>query len=202
MYNKESFNSCHCGRSISFSVNIVWPVNIIVAPNGKGCILYMDKRDFIYEIWFKVDSSIFVFIPMIIIFLCNIMIICRLQQSTKRHHQMTQNDVSIQKREKEQRKTTIILLSVSIAFLLLHTPYAVYNCLAMVDALTGDQEAYAKWTFFNYFGMTTAGLQNSVNFFLYFLSGRRYRRTVCGLFIAPFSLKTCRNIANNSIAHR
>ena len=174
----------------SFAVNIAWPVSIVLSQNGKGCTVYKDKREFIYETWYKVDTSIFVLTPMIIIFLCNMSIICRLQQSTKRHRQMTSNEESRQKREKVQRSTTIILLSVSFAFLILHTPIAVYNCMAMSATVITDQQVRATWSFINLFGLTMLELQNSVNFYFYFLTGRRYRQATFSIFFPCRSVTT------------
>ena len=171
----------------SFSVNIAWPVSIIVKSSGRGCALYDDKREFIFKYWFKVDTSILIFIPMIIIGLCNIKIIHCLRQSTKRHKQMTSNEESRQKRVKEQRNTTITLLSVSFAFLILHSPLAVYNCLAMSTTVITDPKSIAIWEFLNLFGLALAELQNSINFYLYFLTGRRYRQIMSRTFLP------CRN---------
>ena len=166
----------------SFSVNIAWPVSIIGKPSGGGCVLYDDKWEFIYKYWYNVETSILVFIPMIIIGLCNIKIIHCLRQLTKRHQQMTSNEESRQKKEKEQRNTTITLLSVSFAFLILHTPLAIYNCLALSTTRMTDQEAIASWDFFNFFGQIMMELQNSVNY-LYFLTARRYRLILSKLFL-------------------
>lgn len=167
----------------SFALNVVWPVSIILKARGRGCGLYADKMEFIFHIWYKVDTSIFVLIPMIIIFLCNFLIIYRLQQSTKRHKQMTSNEKSRQKRTKEHRNTTITLLTVSLAFLVLHAPIAVYNCIAMSPIVITDPKTAAEFAFFNSLALALAELQNSVNCYLYFLTGRRYRRSTFDIFI-------------------
>lgn len=166
----------------SFAVSIPWPVSLVLPPSGIGCAIHRDKKKFMYNVWFKVDSSIFIFIPMIIIFFCNIMIIYGLQQSTKRHQQMTKNEESRQKRDREQRNTTITLLYVSFAFLLLHTPLVIYNFMAISTTVLTDQKARATWKFINSFGLAMAELQNSINFYLYFLTGRRYRQVTLSLF--------------------
>ena len=173
----------------SFSVNIAWPLSITVISREAGCALYDDKLEFIYKYWYKVDTSLLIFIPMIIIFLCNVKIIHCLSESTKRHQKMTSNEESRQKREKEQRNTTITLLSVSFAFLILHMPIAVYNCQALSKTVITDQEEIATWEFINFFGLTMAELQNSVNFYLYFLTGRRYRQIMSKLFL-PCRIKS------------
>ena len=167
-----------------FAVNIAWSVSYVAPPNGIGCSIHKDKRAFIYNIWYKLDALIFIFIPMVIILLCNIMIIYRLQQSTKRHQQMTNIEESRKKETPSRGNTTITLLSVSFAFLLLHTPLAIYNCMAMSAMVLTDQEARATWNFVNSAGLTMAKFQNSINFYLHFLTGRRYRQVMFSLFSA------------------
>lgn len=188
----------------SFAVTVPWPVSIVLNPSGKGCIIDPDKTAFIYEVWYKADTSFFIFVPMVIIFLCNITIIYRLQQSTRRHQQMTNNKDAKQKREKEQRHTTVTLLVTSFAFVVLHTPLAVYNCLAMSMLVIRDSQAKATLRFLNSFGLTMAELQNSINFYLYFLTGRRYRHEMIRLFLpcikpSSYSYKGTKSIMKMSV---
>ena len=158
----------------SFCISVAWPISIVSSSGGLGCKLDEDKISFIYNVWNKVDSSLFIFIPMVLITLSNVLIIIRLQQSTKRHQQMTSSEESRKKREKEQRNITITLLVVSFTFLVLHTcmPIAVYNSFSLSRADMRRDGNIAKWYFLNFCGLALAELQNSVNFFLYFLTGR------------------------------
>ena len=160
----------------SFGITIAWPISVVSTPSGLGCRPHKDLVEFIMKVWNKVDSSFFVFIPMIVIFLSNMLIVTRLQQSTKRHQQMTSSEVARKKREKEQRNTTITLIAVCVAFLTLHMPIAIYNCFAIYRDEMISQEEIANWEFVNGLGLTMAELQNSINFYLYFLTGKRYRQ--------------------------
>ena len=160
----------------SFAIMFGYPLIFVYTSRpGNGCKYREDMTEFI-EIWFKIDSSFFAFIPMILISLSNVLIITRLRQSTKRHQQMTSSEESRKKREKEQRNTTITLTAVCFAFLVLHMPIAIYNIFSFsVNEIT-NQEEKANWTFLNMFGLSLMEVQNSVNFYLYFLTGRRYRQ--------------------------
>ena len=159
----------------SFAIMLPYPIAIVGNPPGV-CRYYDDMVDFMLDVWRIIDSSVFVFIPMIVIFLSNVLIINRLYQSTKRHKKMTSSEDAKKRREKEQRNTTITLISVCVAFLLLHMPLAVYNLTNNTFFDTNDQERIANWAFVNMFGMSLMEVQNSVNFYLYFLTGRRYRQ--------------------------
>ena len=160
----------------SFGINVAWPISIVSQSIRSSCRPREDMVDFLMKVWPKVDASFFVFIPMIVIILSNMLIITRLQQSTKRHQQMTSSNEARLKRERDQRNTTITLIVVSIAFVVLHMPIAIYNCFALSRTGQGNQSTVAKWEFVNYLGMTMAEMQNSMNFYLYFLTGRRYRQ--------------------------
>ena len=165
----------------SFAVNVAWPISIVSQSVRSSCRPSIDMMEFLMKVWPKVDASLFIFIPLIIIVLSNILIITRLQQSTKRHQQMTSSNEAREKREREQRNTTITLICVCIAFVLLHMPIAIYNCAILSRTDSGNQEIIAKWEFVNYFGMVLAEAQNSMNFYLYFLTGRRYREVTFSL---------------------
>ena len=156
----------------SFAMMLPWSIATIGRPTGVGCMYRDDMADFMRGAWRKVDSSIFIFIPMIVIFLSNVLIIIRLYQSTKRHRQMTSSEEAKKRREKEQRNTTITLISVCVAFVLLHMPLAAFNLYADKIPETNDQETLANWGFVNLFGLSVMEVQNSVNFYLYFLTGR------------------------------
>ena len=175
----------------SFGINVAWPVSIVSQSRGSSCTTSEGMTDFIVNVWQKVDSSLFVFIPMIIIILSNIVIITRLQQSTKRHHQMTSSNEARLKRERDQRNTTITLIVVCIAFVVLHMPLAIYNCFALSQTRTRNQETIANWEFVNAFGLTMAELQNSLSFYLYFLTGRRYRQVTFSILF-PCRRRPCR----------
>ena len=166
----------------SFAIMLPYPISYVLKPGGVGCMHSM--IEFFQEVFYKVDSAVFVFIPMIVIFLSNVLIIYRLYQSTKRHKEMTSSEEAKKRREKEQRNTIITLISVCIAFFLLHMPLAVFNLAQSFGTLeTNDQEKIANWVFVNFLGLSLMEVQNSVNFYLYFLTGRRYRQfTVNFLF--------------------
>ena len=160
----------------SFAIMLPWSIAIVGRPTGVGCTYRDDMVDFMLDAWRKIDSSVFVFIPMIVIFCSNVLITIRLYQSTKRHRQMTSSEEAKKRREKEQRNTTITLVSVCVAFFLLHIPLAAYNLVMDTVHKTTDQEKIANWEFLNLFGLSMMEVQNSVNFYLYFLTGRRYRQ--------------------------
>ena len=159
----------------SFEINMASPISVVSQSRRSSCIISEIIKYFVMNIWYKVDSSFFVFIPMIVIILAKMVIITRLRQSTKRHQQMTSSNETRIKRERDQRNKTITNVVVCIVFVVFHMPIAIYNCFALSKFGTGNQEVIANWEFVNAFEITMLELQNSMNFYLYFLNGRRYR---------------------------
>lgn len=182
----------------AFLFSLPWVMSTTKSLERYACVIPPDWSYFIYQVWFYFDLSFFVLIPMLTIFLCNIAIIFRLKQSTERHKEMTSSEESRKNREKEQRNLTISLLTVSFAFLILHTPYAVYNCIAFLRHGNEDQAKEAVWVFVNAIGLIIAEVQNSVNFYLYFLSGRRYRQQTLQLFMFCRKRKSARDKVGDS----
>ena len=119
-------------------------------------------------------------IPMLAILFLNIGIICRLKASTKRHKTMTSSEEANKQREKIQRNMTISLLTISFAFIILHTPMAVHNLASFARFETNEKER-ADWLLFNACSFMLFGSLNSVNFYLYFLSGRKNRQHTLAL---------------------
>ena len=137
--------------------------------------------DILVNIWNKIDATLFIFIPMVVIILSNMVIITRLQQSSNRHQHMTSSNDARLKRERDHRNITITLIVVCIAFVVLHMPLAIYNCFALSKIGKGNQQTIANREFVNAVGLVIAELQNSMNFYLYFLTGRRYRQVMYSL---------------------
>ena len=159
-----------------------WALSHTKDTRSPYCSLEADWIDFLYNVWFIVDTTIFAFTPMGVIFFCNIVIIYKLNQSTKRHKKMTSSEEARKHREKEQRNTTITLLTVSFTFLILHTPIAVYQIFSFMRQESSQKER-ADWLFVNVIASSLMELQNSVNFYLYFLSGRKYREHTLSMIL-------------------
>ena len=165
----------------SFGTSVVWPISVVSQSTKSDCRPSESTVDFIINVWRKLDALFFIFIPMVVIILSNMLIVNGLQQSTKRHQQMTSSNEARIKRERIQRNTTLTLCAVCIAFVVLHMPTAIYSCFSLSKIGRGDQQTIANWEFVNFIGIIMAELQNSMNFYLYFLTGRRYRKVTFSL---------------------
>ena len=93
-----------------------------------------------FKVYFNRETAFLVLIPMLVILFLNIGIIYRLKASTKRHKTMTNSEETNKQREQVQRNMTISLLTVSFAFIILHTPMAVHNLASFAHFETTERK--------------------------------------------------------------
>ncbi|XP_041363497.1 G-protein coupled receptor 183-like [Gigantopelta aegis] len=125
-------------------------------------------------IWPWIDLCIYSVIPSSILTFCNIAIIHKVVSSSR---QTLQNDSSISSRRRQASSLTVMLLLVSFTYVVCTTPYCIY--LIYENSFTPDEYANAREE-------AVAGLvwlvvtmllytNNSINFILYSVSGKRFR---------------------------
>jgi hypothetical protein len=96
---------------------------------------------------------------------------------------LASNQETIDKKASENQKMTIVLLSISGSFLVLHIPYAIvmafyYIYPNMNDFIVEDPQFFAKFLFYSSLFYFITEFQNTVNFFLYCVSGSKFRSTL------------------------
>lgn len=127
------------------------------------CLPHQDFRHFIVKIWFWTEGSFAVILPCIALIALNSLIVIGARKSFQ--------PGSVQKR-KQQAQLTAMLVTVSAMFILLTIPGVIFSIVI------GKWHYYASPDLKN--ASTTvrilSDLNHSINFFLYFLTGRRFRR--------------------------
>jgi hypothetical protein len=159
---------------------------------GNVLVSVCFQTEFFNTVWTHTISFYYIFIPVVSVCVCNVMIICRLSAMTKARIQMSSNQETIDKKVSENKRMTILLLTISGCFLVLHTPYAAilvfyYFYPDPTIFISEDPHFFAKFVFYSTFGYLITEFQNSVNFFLYCISGSKFRaiflRVVCKSFM-------------------
>ena len=122
-----------------------------------------------YQIWPWVDLSIYSFLPFVIMVSCSTVIIKTVYQRRKT---LLRRGCGNGYKESKVNTMTATLLTVTSVFLLLTAPFAIY-------AIT-LQEFHGKvnvdYHLFYFFARTLRYVNHAVNFFLYCLSGKHFRR--------------------------
>ena len=121
-----------------------------------------------YDIWPWVDLTIYSLLPFIIMISCIVVIINTI---SRRRRTLTRRGSVSSSRGNKVKTLTVTLLTVAIVFLLLTAPYVIYA--------TALNELYRKinvdFRLFYFVASFLRYVNNSVNFFLYCVSGKTFR---------------------------
>ena len=137
--------------------------------------------EFIHLIWPWIDFIVASLLPFLIIVLSNSAIIGRIVHSTfkRRQHLHSQNNAFS---NSKMTTMTAILLTVTLVFFITTAPMAIYMIrnVSQHHQADAEQKAYLKlvWTVLSLLLYTN----NVINFLLYLISGRRFRREFTKMF--------------------
>ena len=192
---------------LMFSINLhfMWTVEIVQRPvdgkNVSNCEASPQHQHLVNEVWPWVDACIYSFVPFIVILVLNILIICevvearnhrRQMQNTPEHHYHQQTTrlrngdssttTSSCRRScgpGEGTKLTVMLLTVSFAFLLTTLPM---NVSLIVTAFWQQYQNTLRQIAQFKLAKTVAELlmyvNHSINFFLYCATGQKFRQQI------------------------
>jgi hypothetical protein len=135
-------------------------------------------RSFWLNIWHWIDMSAYCGIPFTVVTFCNVSILYRIIRRNQAKFLQTPENKS---NSVNLTSMTYMLTTVSVMFVLLTAPAAVYYILiGQLKIVTGHQSvkiylAYAATHLIGY-------VNNTINFLLYCVSGRQFRREVYRMF--------------------
>ena len=184
---------------ICFNIQFFFTQELFQARNKKTgagqwtCnTLYHKHREYLTSRWPWIDLSIFSLVPFIIILVCNISIVCRLLLSSHRRRQLqlvpasssggSGHGTGAACGNSKLTTMTSILLCVSIMFLCTTAPISIFLIGQKYWPANPDPQTQERlqsaWVIVNLVSYTN----NSLNFVLYCLSGRRFRKEVVSMF--------------------
>ncbi|XP_033728102.1 FMRFamide receptor-like [Pecten maximus] len=126
-----------------------------------------------YEFW--VHCMFLVLVPWATIFILNMLIIRRVTKTNKRMEEKRSSFAS-EKVKRSESQITRILLTVTFTFLVLIALQCITQCFFMLKEAKGDRRIINEA-----FSVAKLGIviNSSINFFLYCLTGRRFRKELC-----------------------
>ncbi|XP_060071610.1 growth hormone secretagogue receptor type 1-like [Ylistrum balloti] len=145
--------------------------------------------DLVNDVWVWVDAGIYSFVPFVILSLLNgriIQKVCIAKNERTLLLSKERTDIGCNSKMKHSscevnRKLTIMLLMVSFTFLLTTLPM---NIILIMTKSWNEQNQQQKAAF--YLAKTVSELlmylNHTINFFLYCISGRKFRRQIFSLF--------------------
>ena len=148
--------------------------------NGNTCSIHESHMPFFKSIWSVIDMVFYAYIPQILIFILNIVIIMKLARATKEQAEMR----NASKSEQSQGQVTAMLLTVSITFFVLTNPYTIFYLCMQNDVWNymASARSYAQYALVSTLLRLLADLNHCINFLLYVATGKRFREDIVQLF--------------------
>ena len=184
------------GFVLMINVHELYGFKLIAVNNDTICGYVDNSYATFFDVYFSyVDTSIYFILPTILIIVANILTVREVINSTKRtSHLML--EAAVRSRIRHNRQMVIMAIAVSAVFLLTTSPGGIFGIIR--SYVFNDSEVFYVSSDVEFLLTTIAEvlgyLNLTINFFLYFISGRRFREDLriacrCGRSsrVAPIS---------------
>lgn len=160
---------------------------ITAVPTLNGKFKYCVYSVFYSKHYLLFESFMYLYMPIVIIISCNFIIILRTKEAFTRKSAFTSNQDLLRRRMRDQTRMTRLLIVVSAVFLLLHLTQVLAKIWESIYPdpyviLHNNVHNFVRFVLFTTTGYFITDFQNSINFFLYCLFGKKIRNTVYRLF--------------------
>ena len=182
-----------CLIFFAFNCQFFFVYDSTVSEHGyKKCIWVHVSED--YEaVYLQIDAFLYSFIPIAVMFTANFLIIIKFMVAKWRNRHSGTESVN-QALSKSAVKGTMMLLTVSFAFLVLTGPMSVYTSVIENDP---PLVFYGVTAILQY-------LNHGINGLLYCISGSRFRQELIDMFVRSKSVtrsSTSNNTGDTNISH-
>ena len=132
---------------------------------------------FISKIWYWIDGAAYSIVPCILLIFFNTMIILGIKMASSKQKLLTNKIDKTQGTEKVkyQQQITRMLVSVSVVFVILTMPNCIFFILEGYWDYTKTIHSYAQYFLVMQVIFFLSDANHAINFYLYFLSGRKFR---------------------------
>ena len=162
----------------SYSIPVLESSMFVCYPSNNSIYNY-----FFYKIWTWIHSSIYSFIPIIIMILCSIFILIELNRKNKRLFRISANFNRHLLKNRFQRKNQVIfmLISTNLFFIVCSLPY----CISHSNSSFAHTEPELSKTSFVIHVLAYSN--NSINFLFYSIFSSKFRKE-CSKLLTMFKL--------------
>ena len=174
-----------CGI-VLFSFSYNFPHFIFTLQDGKKCVPYGKVLDYaIGQFYYWFSTVISFFLPFVLLLIMNSVIIHTLRKRSDTVHQgqgQGQNERESSKSKTSETQIYVILLLITFGFLILTTPnYAMFLYAILYD-FEQSPKAFAGYHLFYNVIRQTYYTNHAINFYLYVISGQKFRTDLVKLF--------------------
>lgn len=142
------------------------------------CTFHDQYLEFSAKVWYWIDGAVYSIIPFVLLIIFNTLIICGIKMASSKQKMLT-NKIDKTKgtdKVKHQQQITVMLISISVVFVILTVPNCCLFILKNYWNFKKDIHTYATYFLVVNVIFFLSDLNHAINFYLYFLSGRKFRR--------------------------
>ena len=161
--------------------HLLYGFDVVSTETSWFCSMgFQSYKTFIDDVWVEFDMFFFSLLPFAFLVLSNGVLVFRLAQSVKAARETLTTGQQIDDRQKRASATTVTLIVVSTAFVVLTLPITVKNILFSLytsDFTHSHKPQYiAVRSFFDSLAYMLFYWNYAINFYVYCLTGTRFRR--------------------------
>ena len=169
------------------------------------CVLVRDYVEFYFSLWSWVDLLIFSALPWLCLVVSNSVLLWTLNVSIRQaqHSLGSAHTDGFSGRKKQASSMTVTLFAVSTAFIILNLPMSIVYVLSFFHYMTGSVDYFYQSEVIAYCNEIALALwetNSAVNFYLYCLTGRKFRTELKKTFSFASSEKETRAATLSSTA--
>ena len=178
---------------VSLLTSIYAPVFMIKAPDHDGCIFDSQYTHFIFVYTWTVVNTLNSYIPMLLICIFNVGIIHAMKKAGKMQTKIS--TASSSQSVSMSRQITRMCVAVSVTFIVCILPITVASPVYHFLVDFNDPVGYATLTLLSYLSWLLLTFNHTINFFLYIITGKRFRRefksaVLCRRQLTPYENST------------
>lgn len=144
---------------------------------------YVDKHQwFMIRIWYWIDGLFFALIPILFLGILNALIISAVRRATNEKKRMMGREDELTETRKQVKQITAMLISVSVAFVVLQLPNCVFFIAQFYWNYDISKFEYIKYWFTMQIIFVLSDFNHCINFYLYVLSGKKFREKFLQIF--------------------
>ncbi|KAH3701850.1 hypothetical protein DPMN_076846 [Dreissena polymorpha] len=162
------------------------------------CASKQDFRTFHTFTWYWIDGALYAFLPTLFILVFNGLIIFKIRKSTLEKRHLSAEQRHSTETSNYQRQITVMLLSVSVAFVVLTLPNCTFFIVKAYWSWMESAHGVAKYYLVMQIVFVLSDLSHALNFYLYCISGRKFRQKFLKLVQKCFH----RNRTSNRISFK
>ena len=151
------------------------------------CVVVREYVEFYFSVWSLVDLLVFSVVPWLCFVVCNSVLLWTLKVSIRQaqHSLGSAHTSGFSRRKKQASSMTVTLFTVSTAFIILISPMSCVQILGFYHHMVGSLDYYYQSKVIAYFYEIALALwqaNSAVNFYLYCLTGSKFRRELMKVF--------------------